>query len=90
MTENFIMITINPFNFNQQITIHTPETQYNQTAEIDTVFEKALAIGEEQGIYNIKIATVSFPQEYSQELVNNARTRVINQYGENKFNFEVL
>ena len=90
MKENFIMITLNPFNFNQQITIHNPEMQFNQTAEMDTIFEKALAIGEEQGIYDIKIATVSFPKEYSEELVRNARTRVINQYGENKFNFEVL
>ena len=90
MNDKFIMITLNPFNLNQLITVHTPDVQYTLQHDMDNVFNAALAVGEEQGIYDIKIATVSFPKQYSEELAHNARTTAITKYGENKFNIEVL
>lgn len=90
MQDKLIMITLNPFNLMQTVTIHTPENQYSSQYVMEDVFNAALAIGEEQGIYNIKIATISFPREYSEELANTARMAAIQKYGENKFEFEVL
>lgn len=90
MEPKLIMITLNPFNLMQTVTIHTPEQQYSAQYIMEEVFEAALAIGEEQGIYDIKIATVSFPKQYSEELACNARTTAIRKYGENKFEIEVL
>lgn len=90
MNEKFIMITLNPFNLNQLITVHTPDTQYTLQNSMEDVFSTALAVGNEQNIYDIKIATVSFPKQYSEELAYNARKTAITKYGENKFNFEVL
>lgn len=90
MEPKLIMITLNPFNLMQTVTIHTPEQQYSTQYVMDEVFEAALAIGEEQGIYDIKIATVSFPKQYSEELACNARTTAIRKYGENKFEIEVI
>lgn len=90
MQDKFIMITLNPFNLMQTIVIHTPDNQYVNQYVMEEVFDAALAIGEEQEIYNIKIATVSFPKQYSEELANNARTTAINKYGKNKFEIEVL
>ena len=90
MQDKFIMITLNPFNLMQTIVIHTPDNQYVKQFIMEEVFDAALAIGEEQEIYNIKIATVSFPRQYSEELACNARTTAIRKYGENKFEIEVL
>ena len=90
MQDKFIMITLNPFNLMQTIVIHTPDNQYVLQYVMEEVFDAALAIGEGQEIYNIKIATVSFPRQYSEELAYNARTTAIRKYGENKFENEVL
>lgn len=90
MNEKFIMITLNPFNLNQLITVHTPDVQYTLQDSMENIFNTALSVGDEQGIYDIKIATVSFPKQYSEELAYNARTTAITKYGENKFNIEVL
>lgn len=90
MQDKLIMITLNPFNLMQTVTVHTPENQYSSQYIMEDVFNAALAIGEEQGIYNIKIATVSFPREYSEELANTARVTATQKYGENKFEIEVL
>lgn len=90
MNNNFLVITLNPFNYNQQISLHTEEdeTSYNYT--MDTVFEAALMIAETNGINNIKIATVSFPKEYSEEWVSEMKKIAATKYENYNFNFEVL
>lgn len=90
METRLIMITLNPFNLMQTVTVHTPEQQYSTQYIMEDVFNAALAIGEEQGIYNIKVATISFPKEYSEKLANTARIAATQKYGENKFEIEVL
>ena len=90
MNENFIMITLNPFNYNQQLTVHGDDEQTNYDYTMDTIFEAALMTAEANNINDIKIATVSFPREYSEEWVSEMEKIAATKYENYNFNFEVL
>lgn len=88
--ENFIMITINPFDYAQTITVHNGEENLPMHASMDDTFQIACGVAKKYNINKIKIATTSFPKEYSMELANNARITAFNLFGENNLEFEVI
>ena len=90
MENKFIMITLNPFVYSQHLTVFDGDNETTHEYSMDNIFEAALMTAETNNIENIKVGTVSFPKEYSENLIEEMKEIASMKYNNFNFNFEVI